>query len=160
MKKKALSWLENIIKEIISLIFAILHQEITESKEKEILQFIKFGAVGVSNTLISYTIYSISVYLGLHYLLGSILGFIVSVINSYYWNNKYVFQRKHLTICNHIMSFIKMVLSYGLTGLIIQNIFLYLLVEVGISKYFAPIIIMVVTIPLNFLLNRVWAFKK
>lgn len=153
-------WLENAIKGILNIIFMIFHKELTEDKEKDILQFIKFGAVGASNTLISYTIYSISVYFGLHYLLGSILGFIVSVINSYYWNNKYVFQRQHLTIRNHIASFFKMVLSYGLTGLIVQNIFLYVLVEAGISKYIAPILIMVITIPLNFILNRAWAFKK
>lgn len=59
------------------------------------LQFIKFGIIGVSNTLIGLGIYYIFIFInsGL-YLVGNTVGFLVSVINAYYWNNKYVFNKK------------------------------------------------------------------
>ena len=36
-----------------------------------LIQFIKFGIVGLSNTLISYVVYFMGVRLGMHYLLAS-----------------------------------------------------------------------------------------
>ena len=57
-----------------------------------LIQFVKFGIVGLSNTLISYVVYVAGVRFGMHYLLASILGFVISVLNSFYWNNKYVFE--------------------------------------------------------------------
>jgi hypothetical protein len=59
-----------------------------------ILQFIKFGIVGLSNTAISYIIYFLLVYFDLHYLIASIIAFFISVLNSFFWNNKYVFKKE------------------------------------------------------------------
>ena len=55
-------------------------------------QFVKFGIVGVSNTLISLAVYQIALNaLGMHYLAANLLGLVISVINAYYWNNRCVF---------------------------------------------------------------------
>lgn len=124
------------------------------------VQFLKFGIVGLSNTLISYVIYSGLVYVGLHYLLASVVGFIASVINAFYWNNRYVFKSIYKGKKKILFSLIKCILSYGVTGLLLQNILLYLLVDMlSISKYLAPLLILIITIPSNYLLNKFWAFK-
>ena len=52
------------------------------------MQFVKFGLVGVLNTLISEGLYVIIVFFGGHYLLASLVGFVLSVLNAYYWNSK------------------------------------------------------------------------
>ena len=68
----------------------------TEEKNnlvKTFWQFIKFGMVGASNTLISLVIYYIGLYLNVHYVLSNVLGFIAGTLNAYYWNNKYVFKK-------------------------------------------------------------------
>ncbi len=120
-------------------------------------QFIKFGIVGVSNTLISLGIYYLMVWLGCHYLIANIVGFIVSVINSFFWNSKFVFKEKEED--SKVKSFIKMTLSYGST-FILSNVLMFLFIDVfGISKYIAPIINLIITIPINFFLNKIWAFK-
>ncbi|MDR2730220.1 MAG: GtrA family protein, partial [Treponema sp.] len=59
-----------------------------------LFQFVKFGIVGLSNTAISYVIYSLLVYPGLHYIIASVIAFITSVLNSFFWNNKYVFKKE------------------------------------------------------------------
>ena len=55
-----------------------------------IAQFIKFGIVGLSNTLIAYLVYAVCIYIGLHYLLANVIAFAVSVLNAYYWSDRYV----------------------------------------------------------------------
>lgn len=130
------------------------------SINKTIIQFIKFGIVGFSNTLISYAIYSILVYIGLHYLLASIIAFFISVLNSFFWNNKYVFKKNGEQKRNIFHSLIKTYISYGFTGLILQNLILFIFIDIlHISKYIAPFFGLIITIPLNFILNKLWAFQ-
>lgn len=44
---------------------------------KVITQFIKFGIVGVSNTLVSLLVYYILIFLGTHYIIANTAGFIL-----------------------------------------------------------------------------------
>jgi len=125
-----------------------------------LVQFIKFGIVGLSNTLISYLIYALLVYLGFHYLLASILAFIISVLNSFFWNSRFVFKIEKGSKRNFFSALIKTFMSYAFTGLILQNILLYILIDIMyVSKYIAPLFILIITVPLNFILNKLWAFK-
>lgn len=124
---------------------------------KLIWQFAKFCFVGFSNTFISYSIYYILKYLGVHFLAAFSIGFGISVLNAYYWSNKYVFERTHEKLGKNLM---KMYLSYGLTFLL-SNLLLALFVNLlKISENIAPIILLLITIPLNFVLNKFWVFSK
>lgn len=125
-----------------------------------VIQFIKFGIVGVSNTVISYLIYSLLVYFNIYYIIASIIAFVISVLNSFFWNNKYVFKKKANVDHKIINSLVKTYISYAFTGLVLQNILLYIFIDLlKISKYIAPFFGLVITIPLNFLLNKFWTFK-
>jgi putative flippase GtrA len=54
----------------------------------------------------------------------------------------------------------KTYVSYSFTGLFLNSILLILWVKVlGISEYIAPIINLLVSVPLNFIINKFWAFK-
>lgn len=122
-------------------------------------QFVKFGIVGMVNTAISYAVYLALIWIGLHYTLASIVGFSVSVLNSYYWNNKYVFRAEGGRAW--WKTFIKTYVSYAGTGIVLSNILLYLWIDVlGISAMIAPLISLVITVPVNFLANKFWAYKK
>ena len=120
-------------------------------------QFTKFGLVGVSNTAISLAIYYAFIFINpALYIVGNTVGFVVSVLNSYYWNNKYVFQKSEQ---GHLKTILKTFMAYGST-FVLGTILLFVMVEIlGISKYLAPIINLIITIPLNFLINKFWAFK-
>ncbi len=137
-----------------------LHLKVSESQSSKIMQFVKFGIVGVSNTIISYVVYLILIKINYHYLLASLMGFLISVINAFYWNNKYVFkaEKEERSLWS---SFVKTFTSYAGTGLILNNILLVLWVDIfKWHEMLGPIINLFITVPLNFLLNKFWAFKK
>ena len=139
----------------------ILHIKLKPEQWKALMQFIKFGVVGLSNTVISYVVYVIMLNLGAHYLVASVTGFVVSVINAFYWNNRYVFAAAEGEKRSLLGNFCKCFLSYAGTGLVLNNILLILQVQVlGWPESIAPLINLVVTIPLNFILNKLWAFRS
>ena len=147
----------------------ILRLNISDEKMDTLMQFIKFGIVGLSNTVISYAIY-VGVLLlfqknkmipTIDYLVAQVIAFILSVLWSFYWNNKYVFQKKDDEERNLLQSLIKTYISYAFTGLFLNSILSLLWVEiVHIPKMVAPIINLLVSVPINFLMNKFWAFRK
>ena len=93
MIKKA--W--NVIEKIMYvMVVKVLRITILEKNWESFLQFVKFGIIGVSNTVISYVIYIVSLLVlqknslfeTTDYLLAQILGFLLSVLWSFYWNRK------------------------------------------------------------------------
>lgn len=119
------------------------------------IQFVKFGIVGCSNTLIGFGIYYVLVWFGMHYMIANVVSYIVSVLNAFYWNNKYVF---HNTT-HWLKAIVKTYASYGFS-FFVGTVLLWGLVEwIHISKYFAPLLTLVLTVPLNFAMNKFWTFK-
>ena len=126
-----------------------------------LLQFVKFGLVGVSNTLVYYACYSVLVHFGCHYALANGIGFVISVLNSYLWNSLFVFKKGEGRKRSSAATLAKTFVSYALTGLLLQTLLLHLLIDVaGLSKYVAPLLCVCVTTPLNFLLNKFWSFRE
>jgi putative flippase GtrA len=122
------------------------------------VQFVKFGVVGFANTFISLAIYYGFIFIDKKlYMFGWITGFLVSVMNSYYWNSHYVFGKaREISRVQLAKTFV----SYGGTA-ILGAMFLYVSVNYfAISKSIAPLLILLITVPLNFLLNKFWAFKS
>lgn len=124
------------------------------------VQFVKFGLVGFSNTIISYATYYILLPFHCNKYVASVIGFVLSVANAFYWNNSYVFKKEEKEERSPLMAFIKLFLSYAGTGLLLHNALLWLWTDLlHISDYVAPVINLFITIPLNFLLNKFWAFR-
>lgn len=126
--------------------------------KKLVKQFMKFGLVGVSNTLISLGCYYVFVYFGFHYLIANTVGFLVSVCNSYFWNSRYVFKDKKEQ--SGVRAFIKVFCSYGVSFCLSSVLMVIFVQLLGISEYLAPILRLAFTIPLNFVMNKLWAFKE
>ena len=124
-------------------------------------QFIKFGIVGLSNTIISLGVYEVCLYLGMHYLPADALGLVISVINAYYWNNRCVFgdgQKKPFG--EHVRMYFRSLTAYG-GAFVLDSLLLMLWVEiVGLPEVIAPVLNLCITIPLNFLVNKYWTFRK
>ena len=133
---------------------------LSDAQWEAFLQFIKFGIVGVSNTLIHYFTYLICIFVGCHYLIASVIGFLVSVVNAFYWNNKYVFVKEENATRSLWQAFVKTFLSYAGTGLILENVLLVIWVRfLHVPEAIAPLVTLLITIPINFILNKFWAFK-
>lgn len=129
-------------------------------KKKDLIQFLKFGLVGVSNTAVSLAVYYLFLWVDDRlYLWGNVVGWVVSVANAFYWNNKYVFTEHSEGIAALIKRLLRTYLSYGATFLL-STVLLYLEVDVlHWSAVISPIMNLLVTIPLNFLLNKFWTFQ-
>lgn len=123
------------------------------------IQFIKFGFVGVSNTLISLAVYYVCLYFGMHYIVANTLGFVVGTINAYFWNNKFVFKKEEGEIRNTKKSVLKVFISYGFTLGVSTMLLAFWVDGLHVSENVAPILNLLVTIPLNFVLNKFWAFR-
>ena len=129
-------------------------------KRASLLQFVKFGIVGLSNTLIAYAVYAACVWLGCHYLVANGLGFVVGVLNAYYWSDRYVFKKGEGETRSTLWTLVKTYLAYGATGLLLASLLLYVYVDQWqVSAYLAQLLVLVVTVPLNFIINKCWSFK-
>lgn len=123
---------------------------------QKILQFIKFGFVGASNTLLSFAIYYVLIYFNVNYIIANTLGYIISSVWGYMLNKKWVFKDSKEETTK---SAIKYYIVYG-SSFLINILCMYIWVDVlNISRIIAPILTMVITVPYNFIFNKVWAFK-
>jgi len=124
-------------------------------------QFVKFGIVGVSNTAISLAVYEVCIHLGLHYLAANAVGLVISVINAYYWNNRCVFGNgEKKPFRQHVLTYLKSLTAYGGT-FVLDSLLLMLWVEIlHVPQTLAPVLNLMITIPVNFLVNKYWTFGK
>ena len=153
------------------------------SRYAPLLQFIKFGLVGVSNTLIQYAIEMLCYYAlfrnatfdGIVAFLGGLglavtseqvkvvlttsMAFVVSSANAFILNNRFVFRAQEKpTPAQTLKAYGKTVLCYAFTGLLLAPVLRLWLGGWRIPYWAASLMSLVVTIPLTFLMNKFWAF--
>ncbi len=147
-----------------------LISRLEEGRLAPLCQFFKFGLVGVSNTAISYGIEMLGYYVAfarvtwpdrVRIAAVTAIAFVVSVLNSNYWNNRYVFKdAERKAFRDHLRALLKMAACYALTGLILAPLLKVWIHERGVAYWLASLLTLVVTVPLNFVLNKLWAFRK
>lgn len=152
---------------------------------KNIGQFIKFGIVGVSNTLVSEVVYCVLVFFKVPYLVAYFTGFSLSVLNAYYWSNKYVF-REDPEKGNRVWwkVLIKTYVAY-LGGFAVGSVLLVVWIDmIKLSRYLGGVaavfaengfsqfdadflgqvlaegINLLITVPMNYFVNKFWAYKN
>ena len=167
MGKTIYGFIEKIYMFFVELLFKIIKKDLTDKKRQTFKEFLQFGLVGVSKTIISYLLYVVTLLLvsksgvKFDYIIANIVSWLLSVLWSFYWNNKFVFKKEEGEKRNIWAALFKTYVSYGFTGLILNNILSVLWVSVlHISKMLAPIINLVISIPINFFMNKLWAFGK
>ncbi len=129
--------------------------------KETIIQFVKFGIVGGINTILSYIITN-----GCHYLLkldgqvSNIIAFVTTTFISFLLNSNFVF-KENKEKRSFWKSLLKVYASYSITGLFLTAILLYIEEQVfGIEHYIATLMNLIITVPLNFILNKFWAYKR
>ncbi len=150
------------------IVFKIMHLQIDEAKWASFLQFMKFSVVGLSNTVVHYVIYVICLLLfekaGLFpstdYLIAQVIAFALSVLWSFYWNRKFVFRADNEKV-PWPQALLKTYISYAFTGLFLNSVLAVFWVQVvHIPKLFAPIANLLISVPINYFLNKLWAFRE
>jgi putative flippase GtrA len=116
------------------------------------LQFVKFIAVGLINTLFGYSLYALFVYLGLSYPYALLLATVIGVFFNFQTIGRLVFQSKNVGLIGKFFS------VYALT-FCVNLLLIKLLLPLGINAYSAGAIALIPTTLLSFLLNKFFVFK-
>lgn len=117
-------------------------------------KLMKFGLVGVFNTIITIGSYMLLLQIGTNYILANVIGYVLGVLNSFYWNKKWVFQVK----TSDKGMFFKFVVVNIIT-LSINTLTLYIIVNyTGLNNYVAQIFATGFGLVTNFYLNNKWTF--
>jgi putative flippase GtrA len=121
-----------------------------------VIQFVKFGIVGVSNTLLAFAIYTVLLkVVGVWYLAASAIGFVVGAVNGFLLNRRWTF-------AGHVGDSLTPV-RWGVVqgcGLGLNLALLYLFVHgAGVEKLLAQAFATGIVTVVTFLVNRAWTFR-
>lgn len=150
-----------------------------------IWQIFKFILVGVSNTVVSEVVYTILIYFRVHYLLASFIGFSLSVLNAYYWSNKYVFIEQEDASKRIWWKVLLRTYAAYLWGYLVSAVLLVVWIDfIHVSRWMEPlgnrfvhagyerfdaqflgnllaaVLNLIITVPMNFLINKYWAYRQ
>ncbi len=159
--------LEKLIQFGVGTAMKVLPVKKTQENRDRLTQFVKFCMVGVSNVAFSYTVNVLTLLLvnlvapGLKYdyIVANTVAFLLSVYWSFFWNSRKVFHLKARSKAQRRKALLRSYLCYGFTGILLNNLLSTLWIEgLGISKFLAPLLNLVFTIPINYLTNKKWAF--
>lgn len=120
-------------------------------------QAIKYGIVGVSNTLITMAVIWVMMkLLGYSDVTSNAVGYIAGVVNSFIWNKQWTFKSKGRWVSSAVRFGIVFGICYFLQlGLVVLLLNKYL----PIDPYYNHLIGMVFYTAINFLMNKYFTFK-
>ena len=121
-----------------------------------IVQFVKFGIVGVSNTLLSFAVYTLLLKaFGVWYVAASGIGFTVGAVNGFLLNRRWTFRGHVGDALTPVRWFVVQGCGLGLNlGLV------YMFVDgFGIDKLVGQVPATAIVTVLTFFANRAWTFK-
>jgi putative flippase GtrA len=121
-----------------------------------LVQFVKFGIVGVSNTLLTLAVYTVLLkVLGVWYLAASAIGFVVGAVNGFLLNRRWTF-REHV---GDALTPVRWgVVQSG--GLGVNEGLLYVFVhDAHLDKLLAQVCATAVVTATTFFVNRAWTFR-
>ena len=136
---------------------------------KTVWQIIRYGAVGVMNTLLTLVvIFVLKTFLGVYLWVSNAVGYVAGFINSFIWNKLWVFRSHKHFFRESVMFSLGFLLCYGLqfitTWLLTYKTplrtFEWSFVGLTFSGYaIATLLGMVVYTAANFIYNRCVTFK-
>ena len=124
-------------------------------KYEEIINYLIFGVLTTLISILSYAFFTRLIIFD--YFISNILSWILSVTFAFFTNQKYVFKTSS---SNKIKDMFKFYLS-RLTSLGIELITMYILVTLlSLNDMISKIIVQFVAIVLNYVLSKLFVFKK
>lgn len=117
----------------------------------------KFTLTGVGNTIVDYAIYSLlAVFLGVNVYFAQCCGYAAGMLNSYFINRSWTFKTNHRFFSLQMVKFI----AANLITLVLSMLLLKLFLDfAGMSPLLAKLPTVCITIVVNFILSRYWAFR-
>jgi len=132
-----------------------LHPALQRYDVPMVRQFIKYGIVGASNTVLTFVIYTVLVEAGVQYLIALIVGYLAGSLNSYLLNRRWTFRAGHLAHATVGPRFAVVQVVAILANLGLLYLFVH---QLAIHKILAQAILTVPVLAITFFVNRVWSF--
>jgi putative flippase GtrA len=120
------------------------------------LQLVRFAAVGASGYVVNLVTFAICVHaIGIDYRIASVIAFVVSVINNFWWNRHWTFgARDEHPMFQGVRFFAVSLVAFGFTYVILIS-----LVGAGLPKVVSQAIAIVAATPLSFIGQKLWSFR-
>jgi putative flippase GtrA len=120
------------------------------------LQLAKFSTVGASGYVVNLVVYTALIESGVHYNLAALCSFLVAVTNNYTWNRLWTFRGQRGHVAYQGFRF----LVVAVAALAVNELLLTALVTGGVGKVVAQAIAVVFVMPINFVGNKLWSFRR
>jgi dolichol-phosphate mannosyltransferase len=119
------------------------------------LQLAKFGLVGLSGYVVNLVVYAALLGIGAHQ--AALVSFIVSAANNYWWNRHWTFSDQKGHFAQQGLRFFVVALA----ALAVNQLWLLVFLDwLGWGKIVSQAIAIVLVMPLNFLGNKLWSFRR
>lgn len=116
-------------------------------------EFFRFIAVGLSNTINYYVVYTLFFLAGLPYIAAHLSGFIAAFVISYFLNCYFVYKVRP-TWAKFLKFPLTQVINMGL-----QTLLLYIFVDIfGWNEILSPLPVLIITVPITYSITR-WVLK-
>jgi putative flippase GtrA len=121
------------------------------------LQLLRFAAVGASGYVVNLAVFAASVHLiGIDYRIGSVIAFVVSVVNNFWLNRHWTFSAKEKhPFLQGVKFFAVSLVAFGFTYVVLVA----LVNSTGMVKVIAQAIAVAASMPLSFIGQKLWSFK-
>lgn len=167
-------WIEKVATAVLTGVFKLFGKTFRDDQLDAWRQFVRYAVVGTANTVVKILVEFLVLWLleksgwsgvlfglaGFNRHAGTLAGFIACCVNSYWFNSHYTFHVQSTTAAQHALAFIKVVISYSFAVLLLGWGLNFLWEAIGLSPFIGALINAAVGTPINFLLNKFWAFKK
>jgi putative flippase GtrA len=120
------------------------------------MQLAKFSVVGATGYIVNLAVYASLIEAGLHYSVAAACSFLVAVTNNYTWNRVWTFRGERGHIAYQGLRFFVV----SLVALAANEVLLTAFVALGIGKIVAQAIAVVLVMPINFVGNKLWSFRR
>ncbi|HBN82995.1 MAG TPA: hypothetical protein DDZ89_04060 [Clostridiales bacterium] len=130
---------------------------VKDNYKEELITMIKYGSVGVMNTAVFSLITYLASLTGVHYSIYTAVGYVISILFSFFMNNKFTFKKNGGDTKKTLAKFLVVTLSLMLIVQGIQYLFIDVIGTVEIMGIIAGMLFYTVT---GYLLNRNFVFKK
>jgi len=120
-------------------------------------QFIKYGVVGASNTVLTFAVYSGLVTAGLHYLIAVVIGYLIGSLNSYVLNRHWTFRARDIAHTQAGSRFAVVQVAAIGANVVLLYVFVH---KLEVAKIPAQAILTLPVLAVTFFVNRWWSFAR
>lgn len=139
----------------------------TGKGKSNLVQFIKFGLVGVMNTAVDFLVFTLLMLAGVHYLAAQVASYAAGTVNSYVVNKLWTFKGAGLSPekggstggrkdSGEFLRF----MAVNIGTLLLSLLFLYILKSgLGLNALLAKLLVTGVTVIVNYIGSKLWVFR-